>query len=54
MRKRQNLIEACMRHHKLMLLFVGVMVLLGDYGVYDMPKQEFPIFTIRQGVIVAV
>ena len=43
-----------MRHHKLMLLFVGVMVLLGAYGVYDMPKQEFPIFTIRQGVIVAV
>ena len=43
-----------MRHHKLLLLFVGGMVLLGAYGVYDMPKQEFPIFTFRQGVIVAV
>ena len=43
-----------MRHHKMMLLFVGVLVFLGIYAIYDMPKQEFPNFTIRQGVIVAV
>ena len=52
--RKINFIESCMRHHKMMLLFVGVLVFLGIYAIYDMPKQEFPNFTIRQGVIVAV
>ena len=30
------------------------MFVLGIYGMYVMPKDEFPAFTIRQGVVVAV
>lgn len=52
--KRPGLIEMSMRYHRVMLLVVGLLVLLGVYGLVDMPKQEFPPFTIRQGVIVGV
>lgn len=43
-----------MRYHRIMLLVVGLLVLLGIYGLAVMPKQEFPPFTIRQGLIVGV
>ena len=52
--KKSNFIETCMRHYKMMLLFVIAFVALGAYAIYDMPKREFPDFVIRQGVIVAV
>ena len=52
--KKSNFIETCMRHYKMMLLFVIAFVALGAYASYDMPKREFPDFVIRQGVIVAV
>ena len=37
-----------------MMLIVGIMFVMGIYGMYIMPKDEFPAFTIRQGVVVAV
>lgn len=43
-----------MRHHRIMLFFVGVLVLVGMWAIDVMPKQEFPAFTIRQGMVVAV
>lgn len=43
-----------MRYHKIMLLIVGLLVALGIYGLFMMPKQEFPPFTIRQGLVVGV
>lgn len=43
-----------MRYHRIMLLIVGLLVALGLYGLAVMPKQEFPPFTIRQGLIVGV
>lgn len=54
MKKRQGFIEACMRYNRIMLFFVGVLVLVGMYAVSVMPKQEFPAFTIRQGIVMAV
>jgi len=33
---------------------VALMLAFGLYGIYIMPKDEFPAFTIRQGVVVAV
>lgn len=54
MKKRQGFIEACMRHNRIMLFFVAVLVLVGMYAVSVMPKQEFPAFTIRQGIVMAV
>ena len=52
--KRIGIIESCMRYHRIMLLVVGLLVALGIYGLWVMPKQEFPPFTIRQGLVVGV
>ena len=53
MRKR-GWIESAMRYHKIVLLIVSLLVLLGLYALVHMPKQEFPPFTIRQGVVVGI
>ena len=41
-----------MRHYQITLLVITVLVGLGILGLADMPKQEFPEFTIRHGVVV--
>ncbi|OKS86028.1 efflux RND transporter permease subunit [Mucilaginibacter polytrichastri] len=50
--KKSNLFEWAMRYHVLPLTLATVMVLLGILGLFKMPRNEFPDFTIRQGVIV--
>lgn len=54
MNKIGEFLQGCMRHSRLMFFFLGVLVVVGAYAIVVMPKQEFPIFTVRQGVIVAV
>ena len=41
-------------HYPISLLIIGILFVLGIYGMYVMPKDEFPHATIRQGVVVAV
>lgn len=43
-----------MHYRKITLIATALLVLLGVLGIKYMPKQEFPPFTIRQGVVVAV
>ncbi len=43
-----------LRHYPISLLIVGILFVLGVFGMWDMPKDEFPHATIRQGVVVAV
>ena len=43
-----------LEHYPISLLIVGILFILGIYGMWDMPKDEFPHATIRQGVVVAV
>jgi len=43
-----------LKHYSISLLIVAILFMLGIYGMYVMPKDEFPAFTIRQGVVVAV
>jgi len=43
-----------LEHYSISLLIVAILFFLGIFGMYDMPKDEFPAFTIRQGVVVAV
>lgn len=50
----RKFIQGCIDHSRLLLLIVGVLTLAGAYAILVMPKQEFPQFTIRQGVVVAV
>ena len=42
-----------LEHYSISLLIVGILFVLGIYGMYVMPKDEFPAFTIRQGVVIA-
>jgi len=54
MNKRTNIIEAAMKYYQIVLAMVFVGVVLGVFGLINMPRNEFPDFTIRQGVIVGV
>jgi len=54
MRKKLGSIELAMRHNQIMLLVVGLLVVTGIYALVMMPKQEYPEFTIRQGVVIGV
>lgn len=54
MKKKPDFIEWAMRHRQIVILITTLMVGFGVYGLYMMPKQEFPSFTVRQGLVVAV
>lgn len=43
-----------MRNRGILYFLIALLVLVGVYALLKMPKQEFPTFTIRQGVIVGV
>ena len=47
----KNWVAWLMRNYRLTFLLVGLLLLLGLYGLERMPKAEFPDFTIRQGVV---
>ncbi len=49
MKRQQGIIEWAMHYYQITLLVLTVLVGLGIYGLVNMPKQEFPEFTIRQG-----
>ena len=54
MAKKTNHIQSAMRYHKIVFLIVSCLVVLGFYSMTKMNKDEFPQFTIRQGVVAAV
>ena len=51
--KQMNWLRWPLEHYSISLLIVGILFVLGIYGMYVMPKDEFPAFTIRQGVVIA-
>ena len=54
MRNKMNWLKWPLDHYPISLLIIGILFILGIYGMYIMPKDEFPHATIRQGVVVAV
>lgn len=54
MKSESGIIGWAMKYNKIILLIVIVLSLFGVYALNVMPKQEFPVFTIRQGVVVGV
>jgi multidrug efflux pump subunit AcrB len=52
--KNMNWLKWPLEHYPISLLIVAILFILGIYGMYVMPKDEFPHATIRQGVVVAV
>ena len=54
MENKMNWLKWPLEHYSISLLIIGILFVLGIYGMYVMPKDEFPHATIRQGVVVAV
>ena len=54
MEKKLNWMAWSLEHYRISLLIVAVFFGLGIFGMYVMPKDEFPPFVIRQGVVIAV
>ena len=50
----RNHILSAMRSHNIIFFLVACLVLFGIFGLTRMNKDEFPQFTIRQGVVAAV
>ena len=53
-KEKLSLQEWCMHYRQIVLLLVSCLVALGIYGLAHINKNEFPDFTIRQGIVVAV
>lgn len=51
---RRNAIEWAMHYRQIIILMVCVLMAFGIYSLPNMRKNEFPDFTIRQGIVVAV
>ncbi|WP_071146192.1 efflux RND transporter permease subunit [Bacteroides ihuae] len=54
MMNKLGIVASAMRYRKIIILITGILLLFGIYGLYNMSKQEFPVYTIRQGIIVGV
>lgn len=54
MKKTVSIIDLAMRYRQIVILVVATLMLFGAYALIVMPKQEFPAFTIRQGVVAGV
>src|SRR5574344_2067114 len=52
--RKINMIESVMPYKSIMLLLLVLLVGYGVYSLINMTKNEFPSFTIRQGVVVGV
>lgn len=51
--KKRNAVEWAMHYRQIIILIVACLVALGIYSLPEMHKNEFPDFTIRQGIVVA-
>ena len=54
MNRKRNIIEWAMHYRQIVILAVCCLIAFGIYSLPNMRKNEFPDFTIRQGMIVAV
>ena len=54
MNRKRNIIEWTMHYRQIVILAVCCLIAFGIYSLPNMRKNEFPDFTIRQGMIVAV
>ncbi len=52
--KRKNIFESVMKHPQIAFLLTGILLIFGLYALIKMPRQEFPEFTIRQGLVIGV
>ena len=51
---KRNIVEWAMHYHQIIIVVVCCLIGIGIYSLPNMRKNEFPDFTIRQGIVVAV
>lgn len=54
MKKKRNVVEWAMHYRQIIILVTCCLIAFGIYSLPRMQKNEFPNFTIRQGMVVAV
>ena len=54
MNKKRNIVEWAMHYRQIVIMVVCCLIAFGIYSLPNMRKNEFPDFTIRQGIVVAV
>jgi len=54
MGKSTNMVSWAMRNYRITYLITIVLFVFGIFALDDIPKQEFPEYTIRQGVVIGV
>ena len=54
MKGKNDIISGSIRYQHIVWLVVAAIVLFGIYGLVKMKKDEFPAFTIRQGIVAGV
>ncbi|MBO4281901.1 MAG: efflux RND transporter permease subunit [Bacteroidales bacterium] len=52
-KKKLGLVESMMHSHRIVYLVIVLLIAYGVYGLAGMNKQEFPEFTIREGIVAA-
>lgn len=53
-RQKIDIIASAMRNHNIVLFLTFLLMITGVWALIDMPRNEYPQFTIRQGVIVGI
>ena len=49
--KKRNFVEWAMHYRQIVILAVTCLVAFGIYSLPNMRKNEFPDFTVRQGIV---
>lgn len=50
--EKKSIIEIALRHKQIALCLAGVLVVFGLYALFNMSRNEFPEFTVRQGLVI--
>ncbi|NLA15420.1 MAG: efflux RND transporter permease subunit [Bacteroidales bacterium] len=53
-KKRKGVVEWTMHHYKIVLLLFAFLVGLGIFALPNMPKKEYPDFTIRNALVLGI
>jgi multidrug efflux pump subunit AcrB len=54
MEKKRSLIEVLLRYRQPIIILTAILVLTGIVALVKMPRDEFPAFKVRQGVVIGI
>lgn len=54
MMKEMNMIESALKNRQIPLVITVILAVLGVFGLLKMPRNEYPEFTVRQGLVIGI